>query len=134
MNRNPVSLLSIIILSTLITYAQECPTCHATIHIHKNMKNVNTFKVKKIELENKENKNDNYPILTGVVIPLDNNEPITQTSSIEQNNSNPIVITDESQKNLDSNHSILEQNIIYACEDSTSTLVCDSQTKICECV
>jgi transcription initiation factor IIE alpha subunit len=142
MNRTPVSLLIIASLATLLT-AQECPTCHATVKISQSSKKVSSFNANKIKLENSEIVESPQPTILKNVVPLDNNEPSVETENLEivktmisseENNSKQLRLTDATQENLDENHSILEQNIIYACEDSTTTLVCDSQTQMCECV
>jgi len=130
--RKPVSLLLIVILATLTVYAGPCINCKVKIKTPTKKRDVLAFNVKKSYYFSKDKTNPDYIMpLEEDILPLDDNEPST-TKNVEENNS--IVLIDETQ-NLDNNHSILEQKIIYACEDSEhNTLVCDREIQMCECV
>jgi len=145
-----VSLLIVTIIATTSIYAVSCPNCVATINNNNQKDNdviVTPFMASTEISEASYSSDKNSP---DYIIPLDDNEPSNVENSVASNNedsslysseyqieqNNSIVLIDETQDdNIDANHSILDNQTLYACDDSEhKTLVCDNDTKICECV
>jgi hypothetical protein len=117
-------LITVISLSNL--YAEPCVNCVATILKSNNHKtSTTTFKT----LQNKEENSTLISIKDSLnnddLIPLDNNE---EPSDIT-------IIVDKTANILDSNILEEQNQTLYACNNNTAKiLVCDTVSKVCECV
>jgi len=148
-----VSMLLVTIITTSNIYAAQCINCVATIkHTQSNRDTniiVTPFNVKIEEGSGAVSSIDYSDDVNSpdYIIPLDDNEPSNieiaedSNSNIEYQNineeNNSIVLIDETSEDIDSNHSILDNQtaILYACDDiEHNTLICDNISKTCECV
>ena len=154
-----VSMFLITIFATSNIYSAQCINCVATINHNQNNKDktIMPFSVssEKISTITPATYSDdqNSP---DYIVPLDDNEPSDikikeeddnvnnkdqseyhseYQNTNEEENASIVLIYDTQEENLDSNHSILDNDtLLYACDDEQKTLVCDNVSKICECV
>ncbi len=108
------STLLIVILSVSSLYSEPCPTCVSTILKQSEHKTTTSNKFKVAKTQDSSNQYTNNGLIA-----LDDNED------------DSIVITlDNIENNISS-----DTKKLYACsDDMTKTLICDDETKVCECV
>ena len=145
-----VSMLLVTIITTSNIYAAQCINCVATINHQQSSDSDNMIVPSNVKTQEDANSvstiNDRYSNdkdNPNYIIPLDDEpsnieiaEDNTPDIEYEDEENNSIVLIDETQNNLDNNHSILEnQTMLYACDDEEhNVLICDNISKVCECV